>query len=99
MMLNRIVKMTFESDKIELFLAYLPQYQAAIRQSPGCRYLQILRDTQNPCIVFTYSHWENAESLDQYRNSPLFQTVWAQVRQWFAEKPQAWSLQTVAELS
>lgn len=97
-MITRIVKMTFKPDTIGLFLQYLPDYQEAIRGSKGCNFLQILQDQNNPCIVFTYSHWDSTNDLDTYRNSALFEKVWGQVRQWFDDKPQAWSLNTVFSL-
>jgi quinol monooxygenase YgiN len=47
----------------------------------------------NKNIFFTYRHWQAPENLEAYRNSPLFNEVWSQVKVWFADKPEAWSVQ------
>jgi hypothetical protein len=40
----------------------------------------------------TYSAWENEEALENYRVSPLFQSIWPTIKPWFSARPEAWSL-------
>ncbi|WP_196886662.1 putative quinol monooxygenase [Aureivirga sp. CE67] len=94
-MFVRIVKMTFQEDKIEEFLSRFEKNRNKIRNSEGCRFLELYRDKKNPNIFFTYSYWESEFYLDQYRNSELFKGVWAGVKPLFDAKPEAWSVDKV----
>jgi quinol monooxygenase YgiN len=91
-MIVRIVKMTFRPEEVwrfqELFDAWMPQ----IRSFPGCLYLELLHDEMDPCIFFTYSQWERPEDLEQYRNSPVFASVWPTVKTLFAAPAEAWTV-------
>ena len=98
-MFIRIVQMTFKDDTIQLFLDFIQKYVQQIRASEGCTHLKILRDQQNPNIIFTYSHWDAPQYLEQYRHSDLFQSVWAQTKQWFGDKPRAWSVDKLHDLA
>ena len=69
-----------------------------IRAFPGCGFLQLLRDKNDGSIFFTLSHWKSEEALEVYRNSELFQKVWAMTKLLFRNKPEAWSTE-VAENS
>lgn len=91
-MLVRIVKMTFSPDKVNHFIAAFNERKNLIAGFEGCSGVELLRDTANPNIFFTYSHWDKAESLEAYRKSELFNTVWNTVKQWFNDKPEAWSV-------
>lgn len=94
-MLVRIVKMTFADDKVHLFIDAFNERKQLIAGFKGCSGVELLRDTSNPNIFFTYSHWDKAESLETYRQSELFNTVWNTVKQWFTDKPEAWSVVVV----
>ncbi|MDV7187270.1 antibiotic biosynthesis monooxygenase [Lutibacter sp. TH_r2] len=91
-MLVRIVKMTFDASKIEEFLENFNKNKQKIRNSNGCRLLELYRDKNNSAIFFSYSYWECEEDLNTYRNSDLFKNVWAKTKVLFAEKPEAWSV-------
>lgn len=97
-MFVRIVKMTFDSTKIELFLENFNQNKEKIRNFEGCRLLELYRDKNKPNIFFTYSYWESEKNLDNYRNSELFKTVWAKTKVFFSEKPEAWSVDKLETL-
>ena len=43
----------------------------------------------------TYSHWENEQALENYRLSETFGTIWPKIKLWFAEKPEAWTVNEV----
>ena len=95
MPLTRIVKLIFAADKVSDFLKTFDERKKMIASFEGCSSVELLRDLNNPNIFFTYSKWNNAQSLDNYRNSELFNTVWNTVKPWFAGKPEAWSVANV----
>ena len=97
-MFIRIVKMSFEASKIELFLKNFNANKEKIRNFEGCNFLQLLRDKNDPTLFFTYSYWESEEHLEAYRNSELFKTVWAQTKILFNNKPMAWSVDSIESL-
>ncbi len=90
-MLIRIVRMTFEEDKLPAFLTIFQQSQPLIRQFPGCQHVELLRDVDHPAVRITYSLWESPEALEAYRQSDFFQTTWAKTKVLFADKPLAFS--------
>ncbi len=91
-MFVRIVKMTFDVDKIELFISIFNENQLKIRNSEGCELLELYRDKANPTVFFTYSYWQEENHLENYRNSDLFKNVWAKTKLLFSDKPEAWSV-------
>ena len=91
-MFVRIVKMSFEADKIDLFLANFNENKENIRKSKGCELLELYRDKTNSNVFFTYSYWETENDLENYRNSELFKKVWSKTKILFNDKPQAWSV-------
>ena len=97
-MFVRIVKMSFQSEKIEEFLANFNTKKEFIRNSPGCQLLELYRDKNNSDIFFTYSYWETEQDLENYRNSDLFKGVWAQTKVLFNDKPLAWSVDKTVSL-
>jgi len=94
-MFVRIVKMTFEADKIDLFLSVFNQNKEKIRASKGCELLELYRDKTNPNIFFTYSYWREEQDLENYRNADLFKEVWAKTKALFSDKPEAWSVDKI----
>ena len=91
-MLTRIVKLTFAADRVDDFLKLFDDRKEMIASFKGCSSVELLRDVNSPHIFFTYSKWDSSESLENYRNSELFKTVWNTVKIWFADKPEAWSV-------
>lgn len=91
-MIIRIVQMEFEEEKIPDFLSIFAASREKIRSFPGCTHLQLLQGEVDPCVFFTYSHWEGENYLDSYRNSDLFRGVWRNTRKLFRAAPKAWSL-------
>ncbi len=91
MNLLRVVRMTFEEKYIEDFITNFEENKQKIRHFEGCNHLELWQDAHNPCIFLTYSHWESEEKLNNYRKSQLFGEVWAKTKQWFSEKPIAFS--------
>lgn len=92
-MIIRIVKMTFREDFSETFKEFSASIKDTIKSFDGCSHLDIYRDIHNSNVFFTYSHWESEEHLNRYRDSGFFKTTWAKTKQWFADKPEAWSVE------
>jgi len=91
-MIIRIVQMEFEEELVADFLNIFAASRERIRSFPGCTHLQLLQGEADPCVFFTYSHWQGEEDLDSYRNSDLFRGVWRNTRKLFRVAPKAWSL-------
>ncbi len=94
-MLIRIVRMTFENDKVEEFLEIFEKSKKMIRNFPGCTHLELHRDYSSKNIYITYSNWKNEEDLNNYRNSELFKNVWTATKALFSAPPIAFSNQLV----
>ena len=94
-MIIRIVRMTFVPEQVPAFLALFHASEHRIRQQPGCRHLALWHDADQPTIYCTYSHWDNAAALDNYRKSALFGAVWPATKQLFAAPPLAFSVNPV----
>ena len=94
-MFVRIVKMEFESSEIENFQNLFQKNKEKIRHFRGCTFLELYQDKNNKNIFFTYSYWENEESLENYRHSSLFKEVWGETKKMFGGKPEAWSVDKV----
>ena len=95
-MLIRIVRMTFLPDRVADFLRIFQASEAHIRQMPGCRFLELWQDADQPSVYCTHSHWDSAEFLNAYRRSPLFGQVWPATKSLFAAPPLAFSVQQAA---
>lgn len=86
-MLIRIVRMTFQVDKVEMFKQIFNDSKHKIRSFPGCKHLELHQDYHSENIFTTYSHWENDEALNNYRKSALFKEVWTRTKVLFLEPP------------
>ncbi len=91
-MITRIVKLEFREDKTQDFLRFFDTINHIVNEFPGCFGMKLYQDIDRPNIVMTYSHWENQEALNRYRDSPEFGQIWPKIKPWFQEKPQAWSV-------
>lgn len=93
-MLIRIVKMTFRPEETSSFLELFAQIKEKVRQSEGCKYLELLEDYDDPNSFTTYSKWRDESALEAYRQSDLFASVWAKTKAMFAKKAIAFSLKS-----
>lgn len=91
----RIVKMTFNPEKVDEFLENFNARKNDIRNFEGVTHLELLRDKNNPNIFFTYSHWKSEQHLENYRNSDLFKSVWAVTKPLFIKEAEAWSVDSL----
>ncbi len=94
-MIIRIVKLQFETEKVQDFLALFDSVVTKVNSFPGCYQMHMVRDIQNPNLFFTYSQWENETALNNYRDSDLFQSIWPTIKPWFSQKAEAWSTEKV----
>jgi len=97
-MFVRIVKMSFQEDKISNFLENFEVIKEKIRNVPGNRLLELYQDKNEKCIFFTYSYWESEQDLENYRNSELFFEIWTDTKKLFNNKPEAWSVEKLVSL-
>lgn len=91
-MINRIVRMSFEKQKVDDFLAFFETVKSQIAAFEGCEGLILLRDAQLPNVLCTYSYWQSEAHLNKYRYSDLFKSTWSKTKSMFNDKAQAWSL-------
>lgn len=97
-MLVRIVKMTFDLDRIPEFLERFHGIKHKIMAFDGCDLLELYQDKSNKAVFFTYSYWKSEEDLNRYRNSDFFNEVWNNTKKMFTEKPEAWSVDKIVSL-
>ncbi len=95
-MLLRIVKMTFRHEEIANFIELFKARKHQIRATAGCLHVELLQDQLHQNIFFTWSHWANAEALENYRNSAFFAETWQLTKYFFAVSAEAWSVSKVS---
>ncbi len=96
-MIKRIVKLTFQPELVPDFMAIFEESKDKIRAFEGNLHLELLRDTAQPNVLFTFSFWENEAALEHYRQSDLFRNTWAKTKVLFAEKAAAWTVEQVGD--
>jgi len=94
-MIKRIVKMSFQPEKLETFLEVFNESKKYIAASEGCYHLELLQMPAHSNILFTYSFWEDEAALNNYRHSDLFKATWAKTKVLFNDKPQAWTIVSI----
>lgn len=92
-MILRIVKLHFTPEHIETFKEIFESSKPKILAQEGCSHVELWQATADPCLFFTYSHWESQDHLDAYRQSELFGKVWPRTKSLFAHPPEAWSVE------
>jgi len=94
-MIKRIVKLSFQPNQVDTFLAVFEQSKINISNAQGCQHLELFRQKNQPNIFFTYSFWDDEAALNAYRHSDLFQSTWAKTKVLFNDKPEAWTVELV----
>lgn len=90
--------MHFTEAGVQEFLEIFNANKIAIRNFPGCTHLELLKDAEDDTVYTTLSHWQDEPSLENYRKSELFASVWGRVKTLFSERTQAFSLRKFIEL-
>ena len=91
-MLIRIVRLTLQPARVAEFLRIFQDSEDQIRGMPGCRFLELWQDADEPNVYCTHSHWDSADALNAYRRSALFGQVWPATKALFAAPPVAFSV-------
>jgi len=90
--------LTFQPEMVDDFIQIFEGSKDRIRGFEGCEHLKLFREKSEGTVFFTYSIWQSEEALNNYRHSELFQTTWAATKVLFADKPEAWTVDQLAEL-
>ena len=96
MKITRIVKMTFKVDKAKEFEFFFNEIKHKVASQPGCNGVKLLKEKENTGVFFTYSQWNSVEDLNNYRHTETFGIIWPKVKMWFADKPEAWSVEEMS---
>lgn len=96
-MLTRLVRMRFQPDRVDAFLALYAVMRPKIVSQPGCRSVQLVREIDDPAAFATWSVWESAAALEAYRTSAFFRQYWPQVRALFRQPAEAVSFELVGQ--
>ena len=91
-MLIRIVRMDFQTDKVDDFIAFFETIKDKIADFPGCNHVELCKDSKMDHVFYTFSRWDGEEDLEKYRHSDLFDEVWTKTKKMFGGKPLAYSL-------
>lgn len=94
-MIIRIVKITLQPNRRKDFISLFDLVSQDILGFNGCLHVEIMLDSENENVAFTYSHWKSADDLEKYRQSALFAGTWSKAKMLFAQKAEAWSLVSV----
>jgi len=94
-MIKRFVKMTFKLENIERFKDIFNASKHLIAAMEGCNHVELLQDINTPTVFFTLSIWDDPKYLEAYRQSALFEGVWAKTKILFDAKPEAWSVNNI----
>jgi len=94
-MIKRVVKLTFQEDKIPDFLQIFEESKTAIRAFEGCEYLELWQAKSPSNVLFTYSYWTSEDALNNYRHSDFFKATWTKTKALFADRPAAWSIEVL----
>lgn len=97
-MFTRIVKMTFKTAHIAEFVQQFDSIKEKILNQKGCHSVVLFQDKTDKRVFFTYSIWSAESDLERYRNSVFFKEVWQHTKQFFAAKPEAWSLNEIIKI-
>jgi len=90
--------MHFTDVGVSEFLRIFNAHKELIRNFEGCLMLELLRDPVDPLTYATISHWKDNVSLENYRKSELFASVWTPVKTLFSARAEAFSLQSFIQV-
>jgi quinol monooxygenase YgiN len=96
--IQRLVRMSFQTDRISDFMEVFEDSKEKIRNFPGCLALNLIVDVEDSSIIYTSSIWRAIEDLENYRNSELFIQTWRKTKIHFKEKAQASTFNVIYRL-
>jgi heme-degrading monooxygenase HmoA len=89
--------MHFKPESIKEFTVFFEIKKGLIASFPGCQHVELLIDKGQPDVLYTYSIWDGEDSLEAYRQSELFLSVWKATKTHFLSPAKAWSMDLLAE--
>lgn len=92
-MIDRIVKLTFSPEHREAFLHLFEKHLSYMDDLEDCISLELHQVADSEATFITVSKWTSEAGLERYRSSDYFRKVWSEVKVWFCEKPEAWTLE------
>jgi quinol monooxygenase YgiN len=96
--IQRLVRMSFQTDRISDFMEVFEDSKEKIRNFPGCLALNLIVDFEDSSIIYTSSIWRAIEDLENYRNSELFIQTWRKTKIHFKEKAQTSTFNVIYRL-
>jgi quinol monooxygenase YgiN len=96
--IQRLVRMSFQTDRISDFMEVFEDSKEKIRNFPGCLALNLIVDFEDSSIIYTSSIWRAFEDLENYRNSELFIQTWRKTKIHFKEKAQTSTFNVIYRL-
>ena len=96
--IQRLVRMSFQTDRISDFMEVFEDSKEKIRNFPGCLALNLIVDFEDSSIIYTSSIWRAIEDLENYRNSELFIQTWRKTKLHFKEKAQTSTFNVIYRL-
>lgn len=96
--IQRLVRMSFEPDRIPDFMDVFETSKEKIRNFPGCIALNLIVDIEDSTVIYTSSIWRAVEDLENYRNSELFIQTWRKTKIHFKEKAQTSTFNVIHRL-
>lgn len=96
--IQRLVRMSFQPDRIPDFMDVFETSKEKIRNFPGCIALNLIVDIEDSSVIYTSSIWRAVEDLENYRNSELFIQTWRKTKIHFKEKAQTSTFNVIHRL-
>ncbi len=84
--------MEFQPQKVEEFVDFFNERREKILAFEGCQHVELLVDDRLANVYYTLSHWNDADALENYRQSAFFGKTWTATKMMFEGKPRAYSL-------
>jgi len=90
--------MEFEEQSVALFDHLFEEIHERIQGFDGCERVVLLTSISNKNQRTTMSWWKDEASLNSYRKSEFFGTVWPKTKALFSKDPIAWSMDWSSEI-
>jgi len=94
-MIIRVVKLSFDKSNLPEAIQKLEAIAPVVRSMNGCRNLEIGFRLKDRGVVFTYSHWDSVDHLNDYRDSSTFRDFWDDIKSLFSNPAEAYSLEPI----
>lgn len=96
-MLLRIVEFRVRKGLEQKAREVFNEVAAKVASFPGCKYVALWQDMDDPSHFFTFSVWDSRDSLKQYLSSDVFRHNWQKLKALFSERARAISFHMLEE--